>query len=241
MPLRYSIGIMPTTYLTHARNTRGRDFAVGDIHGCFQRLQQVLDGIGFDRATDRLFSLGDLVNRGPDSRQVLHWLDQPWFHAICGNHDFMIWRDGLGDPFPNVDHRLHGGDWFVGLPAAERRAIAERLQQLPVVAEVDTADGPVGLLHAECPFDDWQHLRDRPLEADNLHTCLWARWRIRQGDNSVIENIRAVAHGHNTIDEARVLGNRYYLDTGGWMSGRGHFSLLQLDTLELLRWPAATR
>ena len=229
---------MPTSsYVTYARNTRGRDFAVGDIHGCFNRLQQLLDGIGFDRATDRLFSLGDLVNRGPDSQQALHWLDQPWFHAISGNHDFMIWRDGLGDPFPSVDHRLHGGSWFAGLPAAERRAIAERLQQLPIVAEVDTADGPVGLLHAECPYNDWQHLRDRPLGDDELHTCLWARWRIRQGDTSVIENIRAVAHGHNTIGAARVLGNRYYLDTGGWMDGRGHFSLLQLDTLELQRWP----
>ena len=55
----------------------------------------------------------------------------------------------------------------------------------------------------------------------------------------IIENIRAVAHGHNTIGAARVLGNRYYLDTGGWMDGRGHFSLLQLDTLELQRWPRA--
>ena len=44
-------------------NLRGRDLAVGDIHGHFQRLQQCLDAVGFDPAVDRLFSVGDLVDR----------------------------------------------------------------------------------------------------------------------------------------------------------------------------------
>lgn len=44
-----------------ARNDDGRDWAVGDIHGCFTELQQGLDGIGFDATVDRLFSVGDLV------------------------------------------------------------------------------------------------------------------------------------------------------------------------------------
>ena len=50
-----------------AQNTVGRDFAVGDIHGCFTELQRGLDAIGFDPSTDRLFSVGDLVDRGPES------------------------------------------------------------------------------------------------------------------------------------------------------------------------------
>ena len=50
-----------------AQNTVGRDFAVGDIHGCFTELQRGLEAIGFDPSTDRLFSVGDLVDRGPES------------------------------------------------------------------------------------------------------------------------------------------------------------------------------
>ncbi|MCA4078770.1 metallophosphoesterase, partial [Pseudomonas kurunegalensis] len=50
-----------------AANRAGRDFAVGDIHGHFTRLQAALDSAGFDPAIDRLFSVGDLVDRGPDS------------------------------------------------------------------------------------------------------------------------------------------------------------------------------
>ena len=103
---------------------------------------------------------------------------------------------------------------------------------LPVAAEGDTAEGPVGLLHAECPFDDWQAMRDGGLSAEELHTCLWARTRFRTQDESVIRNIRAVAHGHMTIAQARQLGNRHYLDTGGWMPGHGHFTFLNLHTLQ---------
>lgn len=70
-------------------NIRGRDLAVGDIHGHFQRLQQCLDAVGFDPAVDRLFSVGDLVDRGPHSEAALDWLAQPWFHAVQGNHEAL--------------------------------------------------------------------------------------------------------------------------------------------------------
>ena len=44
------------------RNDLGRDFAVGDIHGHFSRLQKKLDEIGFNQDVDRLFSVGDLIH-----------------------------------------------------------------------------------------------------------------------------------------------------------------------------------
>lgn len=75
-----------------AANTAGRDFAVGDIHGHFTRLQAALDTAGFDPATDRLFSVGDLVDRGPECRDVLDWLAKPWFHPVRGNHDDYVCR-----------------------------------------------------------------------------------------------------------------------------------------------------
>lgn len=73
-------------------NTKGRDFAVGDIHGCFSKLDAALRKVRFSPAHDRLFAVGDLVDRGPESALVLEWLVQPWFHSVCGNHDLMTWR-----------------------------------------------------------------------------------------------------------------------------------------------------
>ena len=84
--------------LRFAQNTVGRDFAVGDIHGCFTELQRGLDTIGFDAGTDRLFSVGD-----PESHPALRWLDKPWFHEICGNNDFMAWRHAIGQPYDEVE------------------------------------------------------------------------------------------------------------------------------------------
>ena len=48
-----------------APNTAGRDFVVGDIHGCFDALGDEMDRIRFDPAVDRMFSVGDLVESGP--------------------------------------------------------------------------------------------------------------------------------------------------------------------------------
>ena len=54
-------------------NHRGRDFVVGDIHGRFDRLQSALRHVNFDGRFDRLFALGDLIDRGPRSYEALQW------------------------------------------------------------------------------------------------------------------------------------------------------------------------
>ena len=77
----------------------GRDLIVGDVHGCFTKLRASLDAVGFNLERDRLFSVGDLVDRGPESDRALEWLAQPWFHAISGNHEDMAIRWPLGFMF----------------------------------------------------------------------------------------------------------------------------------------------
>ena len=73
-------------------------FAIGDIHGCFQTLQQLMKAIQFDPGRDRLWLVGDLVNRGPGSLEVLRWARQLGDRAVCvlGNHDLKLLACGLG-------------------------------------------------------------------------------------------------------------------------------------------------
>lgn len=67
------------------------DWVIGDIHGCWETLQRLLERIRWDGARDRLWLIGDLVNRGPGSLAVLRWAaGEPRLDAILGNHDLHL-------------------------------------------------------------------------------------------------------------------------------------------------------
>ncbi|WP_225787847.1 metallophosphoesterase [Pseudomonas sp. Marseille-P8916] len=218
-----------------AANTRGRDLAVGDIHGHFARLRQCLDALGFDPEVDRLFSVGDLVDRGPDSLQALDWLARPWFYAVQGNHEALAINHLRGGRLDLDMYRAAGGGWFLDLPRADQQRYVEGFASMPIGMEVQTADGLVGLLHADSPFADWPTLRARLQAADDpavREVCQWSRRRLREGDTQPVEGLRALLVGHTPVVRAKRLGNVWYLDTGGWSSG--FFSLMALDSLELV-------
>ncbi|MNG91428.1 Serine/threonine-protein phosphatase 2 [compost metagenome] len=216
-------------------NRRGRDIAVGDIHGYFSRLQERLTAIGFDPAVDRLFSVGDLVDRGPECPQALQWLAQPWFHAVQGNHEALAITHVDGGLLDYSQYRAAGGGWFLALSEAEQVRFAERFRRMPLAIEVETAGGLIGLLHADSPYRRWADLREQlastpPSEVQEV--CQWSRKRLYVGDDTPIDGLRALIVGHTPQRQVKVLGNIWHIDTGGWASGQ--FSLLDLASLTAL-------
>ena len=219
------------------RNTKGRDLIVGDIHGHLTKLQTWLDGVDFNPdAGDRLFSVGDLVDRGPDSDQVLDWLAKPWFHAVLGNHEDMAidWANGMGDPSNYV---ANGGAWNVGNPPAVRRLYADAFEALPVAISLHTELGWVGIVHAGCPYSDWNLFtagleRPKGRELDHLiMMATWSRDRINNMDYSMVTGVRAVVVGHTPMERMTNLGNTLFIDTAGWHP-RGHgFTIIDAATL----------
>lgn len=140
-------------------NPAGRDFIMGDLHGCLDLLQIELDRIGFDPSTDRLFSVGDLVDRGPDSLGCLRLLREPWFYAVRGNHEEMLLgyfqvRDSSGESRGPGDLFLrNGGRWVLQLDPDEEAELREdllpRVSDLPYVISVKGHVDQFNVVHAE--------------------------------------------------------------------------------------------
>lgn len=138
------------------RNAAGRDFVVGDLHGHRSLFEQELDRLRFDPSCDRVLSVGDLIDRGPASLATLSLIEEPWFHAVLGNHELMLL---------NFLHcygsRLHSrkayptgaGEWIRAAISGHRKAImrlAERIATLPLAIRVD-GDVPFYVTHADLP------------------------------------------------------------------------------------------
>ena len=118
-------------------NTAGRDFVVGDLHGCLEQLQTLLHAAQFDRERDRLFSVGDLIDRGPDSMDCVRLLREPWFFAVLGNHEKMALDALTSDDFaPTFIWCRSGGAWSAGLLEQERTELMNLLMDLPLAMAV---------------------------------------------------------------------------------------------------------
>lgn len=107
-------------------------YAIGDIQGCFITLQRLLKRIEFDPRQDRLWLTGDLVNRGPQSLEVLRWarsLGSPHV-AVLGNHDLhLVARaEGVRRPRPKdtLDAILEAPDGGVLIDWLARRPLLHR-------------------------------------------------------------------------------------------------------------------
>lgn len=74
-----------------------RRIFVGDLQGCRDELERLLEAVRFDPAADELHPVGDLVNRGPDSAGVLRLLRALGAGGVLGNHDLHLLRRARGE------------------------------------------------------------------------------------------------------------------------------------------------
>ena len=116
-------------------------YVVGDIQGCYAEFAQMLDLIAFERTRDRLWLVGDLVNRGPDSLSVLRAVKAlgPAATMVLGNHDLHLLIVAAG-------HRVaHLRDTLAPiLDAPDRDELLDWLRRQPLVVR----EGDLLMVHA---------------------------------------------------------------------------------------------
>ena len=213
-----------------------RVYAIGDIHGQLDLLRAAHRRIEADGGTDaRIVHLGDLVDRGPDSRGVIDLLidgqarGRDWI-VIKGNHDRLFsqfltdpdWIDpGLARAMHWVEHPGLGAAATLasyGLDADQPRAALHgaALRAVPRDHARWLAGLPPWHLHPRALF---VHAGVRPgvdLQHQAEQDSLWIR---RDFLDSAVDHGPLVVHGHTSVRQPEHHGNRLNLDTGAAYGG----------------------
>lgn len=197
-------------------NTAGRDFVVGDIHGCTAYFHILLHRIGFDESVDRMFSVGDLIDRGPDSEGALTLLNEPWFHAVRGNHEDILLQVTEQGADWNWWVR-NGGAWAQGRIKEELAEYAASIKALPFAITVGEGADRFNVVHAEF-FGS-----DADLDAGNFcehqqETLMWGRSLISGYGEQHQAGLSATYCGHTIVKEIQRRGKQIYIDTGAFVS-----------------------
>ena len=112
----------------------GRTIVVGDIHGCYDELMALLDKVKL-QDDDRVVSVGDLITKGPKSKEVLElFMTDPRFSTVIGNHDLALRRRWNGE---DIELKPAQKETHKELKA-EKEAYCTYLNKLPFIIDLDT-------------------------------------------------------------------------------------------------------
>lgn len=145
-------------------------YAIGDIQGCYHAFQALLKRIGFDEKSDRLWLVGDLINRGSGSLEVLRWCyaHQDSLTVVLGNHD------------------LHALVVAEGIVAAHKSDTLDAL-----LAAHDSDELLNWLRHQRLIYQEDNHLM--------VHAGLLPQWTAEQALGYAAE-VESVLHGENYLN-----------------------------------------
>jgi len=119
-------------------------YAIGDIQGCFDELEALLDLIGFDPRHDRLWFAGDLVNRGPKSLETLRFVHDLDAVTVLGNHDLHLLASACIPAY-----RKHKDTLQSVIDAPDGQVLLDWLRHRPLLHHDETLN--YTLVHAGLP------------------------------------------------------------------------------------------
>ncbi len=203
----------------------GRTLVIGDIHGYVSALDAVLAAAA-PGSDDTVITLGDYVDRGPDSRAVVDRLIETARYCrlvpILGNHDEVVLTLADGDHKYFLDWLSYGGDatlasYDVSVPSEFPESHLDFFRSCLPYHETDT--------HF---FTHANYLEDEPLDRQPGKVLRWESLRVRfPGPHC--SGKRAIL-GHTAQRTGEVLNRDYLTCLDTWIYGDGWLTLLDLET-----------
>ena len=217
-----------------------RHFIVGDIHGRYQSFLKLLKEADYDEENDIIYSVGDMIDRGPKSYEVVEYFtSKPNAYSIMGNHEYMA----ISDQWLNVWLNNGGLRCLKSLEDNGKNQVwlNDKFENLPWIIEVGELEDEhcFRIVHAdyEPVFNDQaaEHLFEIATDEDGefdgdykyIQTFIWSRATITQGLNNVA-NMKPIHYnmsfterkrhnyvGHTPIRKITTVGDITFLDTWG--------------------------
>lgn len=205
---------------TWDKEIKGKLWAVGDIHGCYNLLMNRLNEIGFDFENDLLVAVGDLVDRGTQNMECIELLSKSWFTSVRGNHEDLC-IGGLHNESYKRCHVANGGEWFYMLDGQAMYNIAKTFAELPVVLEISHNGKKFGFVHEHIEQNNWDEFKETFTQEprasrDSSELAMWGRERLNDENQQYthVSGVDAVIMGHTVTQKPCKRDNCYWIDTG---------------------------
>ena len=179
-----------------------REIAISDIHGCHQTFLKLLETIDYSSSSDKLYILGDCIDRGPSSKEVLDWImdnqkEGAEILVIRGNHEQMMIRSKKEGIKQYLRWMKNGGEQVLESFGVENFLDIEKkywdfLNELPYHIITDK----YVFVHAGLNFD-----KENPLE--DLKSILWIRNWHNNVDKEWLDD-KILLHGHTQVSVSEI-------------------------------------
>ena len=196
-------------------------FAIGDIHGCLEKLQQLIQNINADPKNDTIVFIGDYIDRGNAGRAVVDYvikLKAEYDHVVCllGNHEYMFlhYLEGLDEGmFLSNGGQTTVHDYAISISETPRKRKAKIPREHLLF--FDSL-----LTHYETDNYLFVHAGLKPgftLSGQAIHDLLWVRHEFIDSD---YDFGKMIVFGHTPLSQPLIMPNKIGIDTGAVHGGK---------------------
>lgn len=202
------VAVQKTVVIEASKNV----FVVGDLDGSLSGLQKALSRKGFLEHVDPLICLGDMIDRGSESIQLIQYLSDINADFVLGNHEHLM----LESIISQDETAMHlwssnGGAWHHDVDKAKLDSVCHLFLNSVLSILLEYRGIKIGLSHTLPQSWNWSFPPEK--SEDTVESLLWSRELFKSQKQSSNIGVNFSIHGHNSTQMPIWIGNTYHIDT----------------------------